>query len=152
MTSRHDVDGLQHLVHARCEACGLELDLDDLDAPSGRALGGADWLALVLMSAAQLGLVALAMSLDDLERMVASLGTELPRMTTLTIRGQLPVVFLLASGLAEIVGVWRRAKAQSWGAMLLWMGCAIAIAGAAICVWGLYLPLREMTAALSAPE
>ncbi len=145
MTSRLDVDGLQHTVHARCERCGFELDLADRSAPR---LGGADLLGLGVTGLALFALLAIASSLDEFAKMAGDFGSELPALTRATLRYQLPLPFLLASGLVAGVGAWRTAKELSRGRVLLWLGCALAVAGAVVCALGLYLPVFEIAGQL----
>jgi hypothetical protein len=146
MASRLDVDGLQHSVHARCEKCGFELDVADRSASK---LGALDLLAMALTGLALFALVAVASSLEQFEKMAADVGTRLPALTQLTMKYQLPLPFLLVSGVVSGFGAWRKAKGLRGGRALLWGGCALGLLGAAICVWGLYGPMFEMVGQVS---
>jgi hypothetical protein len=139
-----DVDGLQHTLQG-CERCGFELDLADRSAPR---LGGADLLGLGVTGLALFALLAIASSLDEFAKMAGDFGSELPALTRATLRYQLPLPFLLASGLVAGVGAWRTAKELSRGRVLLWLGCALAVAGAVVCALGLYLPVFEIAGQL----
>lgn len=140
LTSRLEVDGLQRYVHARCNGCGFELDLADRE---GSGLQGRDWVALALTVALLLGLATVASALEQSERMLADFESQLPRLTSLVLEYQLPIPFLISSGLAVAVGAVRRSQGQRGGAALLWVGCAVALVGLALCLAGLSLPMVE---------
>lgn len=145
MTSRLDVDGLQHTLHAKCDGCGFELDLGDAAPPR---FSWGDRLAIALASAALLALVSLAASLEQFEKMMGDFGSQLPKLTELTLRYQLPMPFLIASGLVSGLGAWRQAHGKGAGRALLWAGCALGVGGALACAWGLYGPVFEMAGRL----
>ena len=146
MTSRLDVDGLQHTLHAQCPKCGFALDLDDRPASRFSAL---DRLATVLACLSLFGLVIVAASLEQFQKMVGDFGADLPALTRLTLEYQLPLPFLIVTGVVSGLGAWRRAKGLRGGRALLWIGCAVGVLGAAACLWGLYGPVFEIAGKVS---
>ncbi|MGC4121121.1 MAG: hypothetical protein QM765_42395 [Myxococcales bacterium] len=142
MTSHLDVDGLQHFVHARCEKCGFELDLADRSEPRFSAL---DRLAIATTSLGLFGLVVVAASMEQFEKMLGDMGGELPTLTQLLLRFQLPLPFLAATVVAMGLGAWRKSRDQRGGRALLWLACAVGVVGAAVCLWALYGPVFALS-------